>query len=542
MDETAVLIAGGGPIGLTLGLELSARGVPCVVVERNATTTSYPKMDLTNSRSMELYGRLGLSERIRDAAVPRDNDFDVAWITGLGGHELHRFRYPSQIAMRERIRARNDGSMPAEPAVRMSQIELEPVLKRALEAHDIASVRFGWAFESLRQDADGVTCLVRECATGEARTVRCRYLVGCDGGGSTVRNALGIRLEGTAGVRQSYMIHFRSRAHDLLRWRGGAWHYQSGRGTLIAQDDDQYWTLQLRVRTGVDPSTLDPRAAMRDCFGADIEADILLANAWTAHLLVADKYRDGRVFLAGDAAHQFVPTGGYGMNTGVGDAVDLGWKLAATIRDNAGSQLLESYEIERRPVALRNREASRANVMVRFAILERFDAAGDIESDTPEAADNRGRLAANIRDLGNLENEQWGTEYGFVYADSPVTAREAGAPPPFDAGVNTPTTYPGARLPSVVLPDGEALYAKLHSGFTLIAFGAVDVGDIEPVAAAHEMSLRLLRLPDDDLARIYERKLVLVRPDHHVAWRGDAAPASWLALVDLVLGRTSGGA
>lgn len=536
MTHVPVLIAGGGPIGLILAHELSFRGIPFLLAERSTSTTRHPKMDITNSRSMELLQRLGLADLVRRVGVPESSNFDVSWVSGMSGHELHRFRYPSVAQMRERIGARNDGSMPAEPAARVSQIVIEPALKTALEQRPQAGLRFGWALESFAQDGAGVTCTLREVATNEVDTIRCDYLVGCDGGNSTVRQALGIELDGTRAIRPSYSVHFRSRRHDVLQRWGVAWHYQGPGMTLVAQNDDDFWTIHSRVPDGTDPASIDPRALIRNFLGAEIEPEILLASAWSAHLLVARHYRSGRVFLAGDSAHQYVPTGGYGMNSGVGDAADLGWKLAAVLQGWGGPALLDSYEIERRPVGLRNSDASRENLMIRFRIADLYAQAGDIEGPSPEAAARRAALAEKIREAGNAENERWGIEHGYIYFDSPVVADEPGARPALSTLDYHPTTWPGARLPSVILEDGQSVYRKLGPWFTLIVIGEAETGNANEAAAKLGVPLALLRLPQE-LREVYRRSLLLVRPDHHVAWRGDAPPAAWAAVFERAVGK-----
>ena len=341
MHFTPVLIAGGGPVGMTLAHDLARRGVDCTLIERNASTTVHPKMDITNGRSMELFRRAGLAPALRAAAVPESHPFDVSWITSLSGHELHRFRYPSVDQARIEIRERNDGSQPREPAMRVSQVEIEPVLKRAIDAEPRVDVRFGVEFVALEQDRDGVTVTMRHQADDTRETMRCYYLVGCDGGTSSVRDRLGIPLSGASRIMPRFMTHFRSTATNLLQQFGIAWHYQSVHGTLIAQNDKDVWTLHSRFPPGQEPADVDPGALLRKFAGTDFEHQILVANHWTPHLLVADSYRKGRVLLAGDAAHQYIPTGGYGMNTGIGDAYDLGWKLAAIIRGFGGPALID---------------------------------------------------------------------------------------------------------------------------------------------------------------------------------------------------------
>ena len=500
MNHVPVLIAGGGPVGMTLARTLASFGVRCRLVERNASTTRHPKMDITNGRSMELFRRLGLADRLRAAAVPEENCFDVSWITSLardrGGRELHRFCYPGVAARRAEIRARNDGTQPREPAMRVSQVMIEPVLKAAIDHDPLVDARWGVACEDFAQDAGGVTATVRTVETGATEQVRCDFLAGCDGGSSLVREKLGIALDGRAAVAHRYMIHFRSEARDLLQAYGIAWHYQTARGTLIAQDDRDTWTLQTRPPPDVDVPGLDPGRVLDDWAGRPFDREILVANPWFTHLLLAGRYRSGRVFLAGDAAHQYIPTGGYGMNTGIGDAVDLGWKLAARLKGFAGPGLLDSYESERRPVGLRNRQASERHTDVRIRIGELYQRIADPD-----------RLAGEIAALGNAENESWGIEFGYRYDGV------EGDPLRYQ-----PTTAPGARLPSIFLRDGSALYDRLGRWFTLLVFGGADPS---PLIDAAPAPLDTVIVDDPALAPIYEAALVLVRPDTHVAWRGN---------------------
>ena len=514
VKHVPVLIAGGGPVGMTVALTLASFGVRSLLVERHPTTTRHPKMDITNGRSMELFRRLGLVDQLRAVGVAEDNNFDVSWITALareaGGRELHRFRYPGVTAKRAEIRQHNDGSQPREPAMRVSQVVIEPVLRRAIVDDPLVEARWGVALEDLAQDETGVTATLRATATGAIETVRCDFLAGCDGGSSTVRDRLGIGLEGKAAVAHRYMIHFRSEARDLLQSFGVAWHYQTDKGTLIAQDDVDTWTLQTRPPPGVDPATIDPHAMLDAWAGRPFARDILVANPWFTHLLVAERYGSGRVFLAGDAAHQYIPTGGYGMNTGIGDAVDLGWKLAATLRGCARAGLLASYESERRPVGLRNRRASERHTDVRIAIANLYRTVAD-----PDA------LGQGIARLGNAENESWGIELGYRYDGVEG-----------DPVVYHPTTAPGARLPSVFLYDGSALYDRLGPWFTLLRFGDADPS---PLIDAAPVPLETVIVDDPTIAPIYEAKLVLVRPDTHVAWRGNTCrdgAAVWAQVLD----------
>ena len=478
---------------MTLARTLSLFGVHCLLVERNPSTTRHPKMDITNGRSMELFRRLGLAGKLRAVAVPEENNFDVSWITSLTGRELHRFRYPSVVEKRAEIVARNDGRQPREPAMRVSQVMIEPVLRNSILNDPLIEARWGVGFEDFAQDETGVTCTLRVMETGTTETVHCDFLAGCDGGSSIVREKLGIGLDGKAAVAHRYMIHFQSNARDTLQAFGVAWHYQTDKGTLIAQDDKDTWTLQTRMPADGNP---DPEAMLDAWAGRSFARKILVANPWFTHLLLAERYQGGRVFLAGDAAHQYIPTGGYGMNTGIGDAVDLGWKLAATVKGWATKGMLESYTRERRPVGLRNRLGSERHTGVRLKIAELYQNIAD-----PDA------LGRAIAALGNAENESWGLEFGYCYDGVEG-----------DPVVYEPTTAPGARLPSVFLRDGSALYDKLGPWFTLLCFGDADPSPLIDSAPA---PLTTVIVDDHAIAPIYQARLVLVRPDTHVAWRGN---------------------
>ena len=538
MHFVPVLIAGGGPVGMTLALVLARLGVQSMLVERNPDTTQHPKMDITNVRSMELFRRLGVAQPLRAVAVPEAHCFDVAWVTTMTGHELHRFRYPSVIEKRAEIARHNNGSQPLEPAMRVSQVVIEPVLKRAVQTEALVLSRFGTAFEDCTQDADGVTSIVREMATGRTETIRSSYLAGCDGGGSRVRSCLGIKLEGQARIAQRHMVHFRSSARDVLQRWGIAWHYQSPRGTLIAQDDLDHWTLQTRPKPGDDLDRVDPDALITRFMGASIPCEILVSNPWTPHLLVVEGYRNGRVLLAGDAAHQYIPTGGYGMNTGIGDAFDLGWKLAAILRGFGGPDLLEAYDAERRPVGLRNCQASAKHTDVRIAIAQAYAEAGhSVYEPSAEADGHRAALAARIAALGNAENESYGIELGYAYPRSPIVCTETDAEMPDDPVQYVPTTVPGARLPSILLADGSALFDRLGRWFTLIAFGAAPDAELVAAAARLGMPLKVVPIDQPGLSHIYQAPQLLVRPDQHVAWRGRNAGAE----ADTIIARCLGG-
>jgi 2-polyprenyl-6-methoxyphenol hydroxylase-like FAD-dependent oxidoreductase len=537
--EIPVLIAGGGPVGMTLALNLAHYGIRTLVAERNPVTTRHPKMDLTNGRSMELFRRLGINERLRDAGVPRDNAFDIAWFTSLSGQELHRFRYPSANQQAEIIRRENDGHHASEPGLRVSQVEIEPVLKRAIDEHPLIDVRFGTRFDQLvSQDAKGVSSELVVEATGERIPVRSSFLAGCDGGGSRVRRQIGIELDGQMAVAGAYMVHFRTKDRDLMRKWGVTWHYQNGLGTIISQNDDDIYTLQAWLIPELELEKKTPQEVLEGWVGRSFEYEILQANPWTASLVVAQHYREGRVLLAGDSAHQFIPTGGYGMNSGIADAAGLSWILAACINGWGGDELLTAYDRERRPTAWWHLRAAERHMGVRGQIGQWYAEAGELEGDTPEHAARRAELAAKIADIGNAENESWGVELGYRYDESPVIAREDERPE-IDPLTYRPNTVPGARLPHIFLDDGASVHDKLGLWFTLLVVGNGDGSPMKAAADGLGIPLDVVSLARPDLRAVYERNYLLVRPDQHVAWRGDALPDDPRELLELVSGRST---
>lgn len=535
--ETPVLIAGGGPVGMTLALNLSRYGIRSVLVERNPETTRHPKMDLTNGRSMELFHRLGLDEKLRDAGVPRENAFDILWITNMVGHDLHRFHYPSANDKTRLIREQNDGSQGAQAPLRVSQIEIEPVLKAAIDANPLVDVRFGTRFdEFIDNGPDGVSARIVEEATGAGHTVSCRFFAACDGGGSRARRRLGIALEGDENVAGAYMVHFRTDDRDLLQRWGPVYHLQNGAGTIIAQNDRDTFTLQAWLLPGMNPDEMTPQGVLEGWIGTGFDYEILQANPWFAHFVVAERYRQDSALLAGDSAHQYIPTGGYGMNSGIADAAGLSWVMAARLNGWGGDRLLDAYDAERRNTAWWHLAASRRHMGVRIQISELYAAAGDLMEEGPAGDARREKLAAQIAELGNAENESWGVEYGYRYDASPVIAHEGGAPA-VDPLTYRPNTWPGARLPHVFLADGVSLHDRLGLWFTLVVLDDTDTLAMEAAAAAAKLPLEVLRIERPDLRRVYERNLILVRPDQHVAWRGDTLPSDCSALLDLVTGR-----
>jgi hypothetical protein len=349
-----------------------------------------------------------------------------------------------------------------------------------------------------------------------------------------VRGQLGFTWEGQPNVGRMYMVHFRSECRELLQKFGVAWHYQSPLGgSLVAQDDWNTWTLHKPLRRSVDVDTIDPVQLAYESLGRPFTLEVLQANLWHPHLVVANGFGRGRIWLGGDSVHQYIPSGGYGMNTGMSDAADIAWKFAAVLQGWGGPRLLESIEAERRPVALKNCDAAKSNTAVRNEIVASHDPM--IHEDSDRGALARATYGRHIFDLGNAENEALGIEIGYRYRDSPIICHEPDEPQ-WKLLEYVPSTWPGVRAPHVYLEDGTAIFDLFGAGFTLLRFADVEASALIEAAAIRKVPLKLIDVRDRNAAAIYERKLVLVRPDQHVAWRGDVGPDDSLAIIDRVRG------
>jgi 2-polyprenyl-6-methoxyphenol hydroxylase-like FAD-dependent oxidoreductase len=523
--DSEVLIVGGGPTGLTLAIDLGRRGVRCILIEQKDSPAFLPKMERVNARSMEIYRRMGLAQKIRAAGLRADCPMDVYIVLSLDRAPLLHLSYPSVAQAQAAARAVNDGTLPLEPYQLISQYTLEPLLKSVAETIPNVSVRFGCEFISLRQDAEGVSARVRT-HDGAIRELRSAYLVGCDGGASAVRKELGIKLSGEGNLLELRQALYR--CDDLFEklpigngpGKGRHYHVADQRsGFLIMQDSTRHWTLH---------SVFDSDAAMDAAFerviGVPIKYQRLSCAPWRQNLLLADRYGDGRVFLAGDAVHLVIPTGGLGMNSGVGDAIDLAWKLTATLRGWGGPALLASYERERRQIGERNVGASRYATLGRrkWRALWR----PNIGDATPEGEQTRQNLSAVADVEQRKSNEMIGAELGYRYVDSPIICNIPGGPEHLFREYQ-PTTWPGARLPHVWRDDGAPVQDAIGDGYTILRLGGsqVDADALARAFAAYGAPLTVLDLPDRIARDVYGYDLILLRPDLHVVWRGNAPPA-----------------
>ena len=539
---TDVLIAGGGPVGLVAAIELARRGVGAILLNDKPETATHPKANAIGARSMEHFRRLGVARRIRGAGLDDDHPTDVSYFTSLTGIELARLRMPCRSEILRMARA-GEGPWPTpEPPHRCSQIFLERALReRAAEVG--AELRFGWRLDSFREEKGGVAATAEEIPSGRRAEIAARYLIGCDGGASIVRRALGIELEGERGVVRPMMggsmhsAYFRARLDASWLRVGKSWQYwvvnPDIRSLIIHVDSRDLFLIQVPVPEGVDRRAVDSRDLLHRSARANFPMEILSTVPWTAgHSLVAQRYRAGRVFLAGDSAHLFTPTGGLGMNTGVDDAVNLAWKLAAAIRGWGGDALLASYEAERRPIGIRN-VAYAATMATSVGTVPVTKA---VDDDTAAGREERARLGAYLADHAFREFIIPGIQLGLRYAGSPIVVADGAAFPEDTPNSFAQAASPGMRAPHLWLGE-DALYDRFGPEFTLLRFAGSTKGDaIRAAAARHGVPLSVVDVPGDRARDLYGADLALIRPDQHVAWRGNADPKDAIAVIDIARG------
>jgi 2-polyprenyl-6-methoxyphenol hydroxylase-like FAD-dependent oxidoreductase len=528
--ETFALIVGGGPVGLSAAIELTWRGVPNVLVTENLDTAQHPKCNNTNARSMEHFRRLGIAGELRSEGLPPGLARASAYVTRFCGHEFGRQPRPY-----------SDWPTPELPNT-VSQIVLERALKRCAERPPGAQICFGWRMLSFAAGEVGVTAEVENVTTGERRKIRAHYLLGIDGASSAVRKALGFDMVGDDGTTHrafmgGTMLSSYIRAPTLMAASNRPPTHMTWiinpqmRAMMYAQDGRETWVVHYQVPQGVDWRGVDAKATIAAMLGADVPFDIISGGPWTGGLaLVAEHYQAGPVFLAGDSAHLFTPLGGLGMNTGIGDVMNLAWKIAAVHQGWAGPRLLDSYEMERRPFGVRN---SQLGVQC-TKVMDGWTVPPDFEADDAQAA--REKFGVRIMAEDRAQYLTVGLQLGERYEGSPIVWPD-GTPAPPDAWDSyTPVDRPGARAPHYWLAPGRALFDELGSGFTLIDFGAdaENTDAFAKAAAARRVPLKIVRPapPDENL---YRTKLVLVRPDQHIAWHDDATDDA-MAVIDRVRG------
>jgi len=557
--NTPVAIVGGGPVGLVLALLLDYHGVKCTIFNTEPHSRWHPKGNGQNARTMELYRRLGFSDEVRRLGLPGDHPFDQAYFTRLNAHEIYRFPMPTRderIAMRRRMPVTDQ--LP-EPMFHVNQMYVERyLLERARELKSV-DVRFGWEVDWFTQDESGVRLHARRTDGADEIICTAAYAVACDGGRSFIRRTLGIGYEGDVQKKDAYwagqFFSIYMRIPDLYKFVGHrrAWMYWAvnpdphTRGVIFTLNGiDEFMMLIKPERGKTDVDTNQVADWVKRTIGADIPVEIIAYHPWSAgQALVAERYKAGRIFIAGDAAHLFTPTGGFGMNTGIDDSSNLAWKLAAALQGWAGPRLLDSYEAERKPIGYRNTGASRkyASRMHDAVVPD------EVEADSP--AGDAARVAASKMTYVRYnhfnrdeDKDAVGVQIGGRYDGSPIIVADGEPPPevfPDTYDVYVPTSLPGGRAPHLWLDDnrgmGSSLFDRLGRGFTLLRLNSpTDTNALEQAASARRIPLTILDVSLPEARTLYGCDLALIRPDQYIAWRGDRLPDD----LDGLLARVTG--
>jgi 2-polyprenyl-6-methoxyphenol hydroxylase-like FAD-dependent oxidoreductase len=535
--DCAVIIIGAGPCGLMLAIELGRRGVATIVLDEKTSPARFPQANATQARTMEHFRRLGFSERIRAQGLPADYPTDIAYFTRFTKHELARFQLPTAREAREVVKKLSGSWSAAELPHRCSQMFIERVLREEAEALAGVSILSGWRATAVEQDAAGVSVAAEYSGGSEQRTFRALFAVGADGARSLTRKALGYGYGGESGAIRDFMggrmsaIYFRSpQLYDLLP-HAQAWMYwtinrdrRSFMAAINGRDEFIFHT-QLRPHEEENISDADAIRMFHAALGAELPMELLSRSSWSAgYTLVAEKFRGGRVFIGGDAAHLFTPTGGLGYNTAVEDAVNHGWKLAAVVNGWGGPALLDSYEVERRGIAVRNTTFARG-----FAdSVGLFVAPEELEENSPAGAAARQTAGDYLNMHARAEFNIPGVTFGGRYDGSPIVVPDDSTPPPDKANEYIPSASPGGRAPHLWIDNDTSLFDLFGFEFTLLRLGphSPSAQPFAVAAASLGIPLQVVDVPSEDARALYEADLALIRPDQMVAWRGnDAADA-----------------
>jgi 2-polyprenyl-6-methoxyphenol hydroxylase-like FAD-dependent oxidoreductase len=538
-----VLIVGAGPVGLTLAMALAQRGASVTIVElRKAGEPPSVKCNHVSARSMEIFRRLGVAKTVRNAGLPPDYPNDVSYRTTTTGTELARIRIPSR-RMRYTTIDGPDGWWPTpEPPHRINQIYLEPILFRAAASTPGIRIRSECRFEGYVQDREGVDATVVHQTDGRKSQISVRYLVGCDGGSSSVRKLIGSTFQGDPVVQRVQSTFIRAPAligmiPDTPAW--GMFSLNPRRcGNVYAIDGRELWLVHNYLSDQEhDFEAVDRDLSIRTILGVDagFQYEVLTKEDWIGRRLVAGKFRDRRVFICGDAAHIWVPYAGYGMNAGIADAENLAWLLAAHLKGWADESILGAYEAERLPIteqvshfAMRHAQAMSQ---------QRRAVPANIEDPAPAGAEARASTGRTNYELNVQQYCCAGLNFGYFYDTSPIIVADEGNPPPFTMGSFTPSSVPGCRTPHIWLGDGSSLYDVHGAGYSLLRFDCtISVDALVAAAATRGVPLKIIDIDPALRGDTYDRPLVLSRPDLHVAWRGNEVPADPLALIDKIRG------
>ena len=551
--ETDVLIAGGGPFGLMLANELGRRHIQCLLVDPKASTAFNPQANATQARTMEHFRRLGFAHEIRAQGLPPHHPTDITYLTRFSGIELARLRLPTAAAAPQAIKAMSGSWSAAELPHRVSQKFVEVTLRQHAEKWASNDIRYGWKLESFKDESLSSTntgsvaashpiqARIQQVNSAEpvSLDVRAKYFIGADGARSFVRHELGIAWGGATGFKRNFMggkmlaVYLKAPHFYERNPNDRAWMYvivnPELRAFIMSVDGVSEFAFHVQMADDAATEALtadDAKRLFALAYGQAIDIEILSMATWLAgHALVADSFQKGHVFLGGDAVHLFTPTGGLGYNTAVEDAVNLGWKLSAVLKGQAQTTLLDSYEIERKPLAIRNTGYAK-----QFAdSIGLFDADKALEDISPEGEQARSIASDYLNGHARREFNIPGVTFGGRYTHSPLIVEDGTQAPADAANTYIPSACPGGRPPHAWLPDGSSLFDHFNFEWTLLVLGqdkgplAQDALKFSEAALQCHLDFKVLRFDSQELLDLYEANLVLIRPDQIVAWRGTNA-------------------
>jgi 2-polyprenyl-6-methoxyphenol hydroxylase-like FAD-dependent oxidoreductase len=524
MIHTPVLIVGGGPVGLNLALNLAWWDTPCLLVNDNENTPNHPQGNSHNARTMEHYRRLGIANTIRKVGLPPDHCGDAIFVTRINSYEIGRIKLPTN---RERVTPGfSELDITPEPTHRASQMYVEAILKEHAQNQSQIDLRFGCRMLEFSDNEDHVVASIEQISTGEMAEINCKFMVACDGANSSIRKALNINYEGKSAEEVDFMmgqmlsVYFYAPELYKIMKTDAPWQFHTvnadGRTSIVGLDGEGKFVAWAKVPSGMKPEEMDLKSVIYAAIGEPIDVEIISAKPWTAGLsLVANSYCSGSILMSGDAVHLFTPTGGFGMNTGVDDAANLAWKLAALYHGWGGPNLVASYEKERRPIAVRNLAQSYALAEIKSQI----NVPEGVEDNTASGDSIRTNLGRRFMIELAEEYKCIGIQLGAQYMASPLIEYDGSEQPCDDPYVFHPSACPGCRSPHSWLEDGTALFDQFGKWFTLLRFNEkTPVNNFVDAASRMRVPLKVLTAPKD-INNLYQADLILIRPDQYVAWR-----------------------
>jgi len=542
VDKYSVIIVGAGSVGLSLAAELGWRGINCIIIEQSSNLNSHPRANAVANRTMEYYRRWGIDKDITNAGIPPDHPADYYWVSSLHGVELHKISLPPFKKIKE---VNNPGGYVKEehtwsPYLKTitGQNEVEKVVLEYINKLPSVEIKFNNRLVDFCQDLEGVTCKIENIKTGKIYNIQSQYLVACDGGKSIVREKLNIGLSGRADMAKFVSIYFK--APDFMNCHkfGTANIYfplhKDYAGFLLNWDGGTTFTYHLMLKEGEIWSDVDAKNAIESVLGRSTDIEIISAQPWTAHALVADKYVSNRIILAGDAAHLFTPTGGFGMNTGVSDAIDIAWKVQAMLEGWGGKNLIQSYFHERHSIGVRNTKEAADCFDQLYSVMQYGDI---LDEESEEGNALRKKLSINLKEQDKLIASS-GTLLGYRYNNSPIIISDGSEETLDNPRKYIPTARPGHRAPHLWLEEGVSIYDKFGKNFTLLVFVKNDpkIDNFLKEAKKIDFPVKLLELEDEDSRNLYKSKYVLVRPDLMIAWRSNSMPLKPLDVLDTIRG------